>query len=62
MWLQTLVVFAVVACSAVFVARNVLRKIAGKSDGCSGCSGCAQNSPKACAQPVVFYPTKRSNL
>jgi hypothetical protein len=62
MWFQSLVVFAVVACCAVFVVGSLLRRLAGTSDGCSGCGGCSQKSEKACAQPVVFHPSKRSDF
>ena len=62
MWLQSLVVFAVVACCAVVVARSLLLRVAGKSDGCSGCGGCSQKGPQVCAQPVVFHPSKRLDL
>lgn len=62
MWMQSLVVFAVVACCAVFVVRSLLHRVAGTSDGCSGCGGCSQKSEKACTQPVVFHPAKRSDF
>ena len=61
MWFQYAIVFAVVACSAVFVARSLLRRVAGKSGACSGCGGCAQTTKKACLQPVVFHPTQRTH-
>jgi hypothetical protein len=62
MWFQSLVVFGVVACCAVVVARSLLLRVTGTSDGCSGCGGCSQKSEKACVQPVVFHPSKRSDL
>jgi len=62
MWFQSLVVFAVVACCAVVVARGLLRRVKGTSDGCSGCGGCSPKGPKACAQPVVFNPRKHSGF
>lgn len=51
MWLQSLVVFVVVACCVVFVARSLWRKVAGRSDGCGGCGGCNKPAQKGCAFP-----------
>ena len=51
-----------VACCAVVVARSLLRRVTGTSDGCGGCGGCSQKGPKGCAQPVVFHPSKRLDL
>jgi hypothetical protein len=60
MGFQSMVVFVVVACCAVFVARGLMRRVAGTSEGCSGCGGCSQKSPKTCAQPVVVHRIRPS--
>lgn len=62
MWLQSLVVFVVVACCVVFVVRSLWRKLAGTSDGCGSCSGCNKPTPKGCAQPLVFHPSQSSGF
>lgn len=62
MWLQSLIVFIVVACCAAFVVRSMLRKVVGTSGGCGGCGGCDKSTQKGCAQPRVFHPSKSSGL
>jgi hypothetical protein len=53
MWIQSVVVFVVVACCAVVVARTLWRKVANTSaGGCGGCGGCDKTnlaSPKGCS-------------
>jgi hypothetical protein len=69
MWIQTLVVFLVVAACASYVVRTLLGKLRPTASACGGCDGGCCGPAKtrvvgagdvSCNQkPLLFYPPKR---